>query len=307
MYASGQLFTEGSRAYVGGISGQSDYSNSFSDVHVNASLTEQVSGESFVGGLVGRVDSDLNFFTRVSFQGNIVSNYNYVGGIVGYSSYFITVNQAASNATIQASSSAGGLFGYVQKGNFNGLLFSGSLSAPSNSSYVGGIFGNTSTIQVQNAMFNGTLVGGWYVGGIVGYSHNSLFKSVVAQGTINGTSEVGGLIGLSDSNTLSYSYSNMTFVGTNPQGNYGALIGNAQGNNATKLIETFAHSSMSLVANGFNNIHHDSTYYQLSGSRTLQDILSIIKPIWENEGWVVVDGVLPTLVLETALLELLDA
>ncbi|MHC4641523.1 MAG: GLUG motif-containing protein [Planctomycetota bacterium] len=149
-----------------------------------------VSGELFVGGLVGII-----FGGRISncyFTGS-VNGVNYVGGLVGD-------NNSGSVTNCYSTGDVNGTGGYI--GGLVGGIYQGSVSNCYSACYVsgiddvGGLVGN-SVGSIVNCYSTGDVIGtGDYdhVGGLVGF-HDGVLSNCYSTGDVSGDDYVGGLVG----------------------------------------------------------------------------------------------------------------
>ncbi len=188
-----------SSSYAGGLIGRSASSKTIE----NCKAESNVSGYSFVGGLVGSSDESIyNCSARGESTDNnddtpplisaVLSN---AGGLVGYFSgesirySFAAVDVVASR---DGASAFGGFAGYCTSsgGDIQQCYSSGSVQANSNvGGFIGTIYGRDvyycySTSNVTADTLAGGFVGGYYGGNVV---YNSSYGKVTATGAINDT------------------------------------------------------------------------------------------------------------------------
>ena len=194
----------------------------------------QVSGNSFTGGIVGRLDSNLSANTLKNQSLEAFANIqectndglilctadtgHYFGGIIGYA--FDTVVQSSSSASGRAS----------------GFSYDKSRKELLKGYYVGGIVGYGAATVVSDCSTekNGYILGADYVGGIAGGMDGGLKESIQAQGisvTTNasyviGNNYVGGIVGENIQNTILKNCVNNGVVA-----GYGCYVGGIAGYN----------------------------------------------------------------------------
>ena len=134
-----------------------------------------------------------------------VSGNNYVGGLVGEN--YSIINNSYSSGSISGLSYVGGLVG----DNNSSIRNSYSSSAVSGLSYVGGLAGNNS-YYIYCTYATGATSGTTIVGGLVGENDGTI-NNTYATGTTTGTTNVGGLIGFSNG-IINSSYWNSTVKAT---------------------------------------------------------------------------------------------
>jgi hypothetical protein len=175
------------RNYTGGLFGRGGYITE--SYHVG-----NVRGSEFTGGLAGF----QNGVTKNSYsEGNVVSNNNYVGGLVGQHN------------------NTGSLLG-ILKSYVIGIV-------KGDSSYVGGLVGKAGG-SIDSCYYLGEYVSGLdYVGGLAGFAVN-VKNSFVTADSVNGRDNVGGFAGRA--NFTDSSYSTAKVKGGD---NVGGLIGSSYG------------------------------------------------------------------------------
>lgn len=148
------------------------------NLNVNATISQTQTGgyNGIVGAIVGRQEGGL--VDSCSATGEITSNYNNIGGIVGRNngSVYSTVSNCSSSVNITSSKAGsnniGGIIGnFYTAGTVTNCSASGNIYAPEGTgTYVGGIVGNTTgTTSVTGCGFTGHVQGSGYVGMVVGY------------------------------------------------------------------------------------------------------------------------------------------
>lgn len=103
----------------------------------NNNLSSAVNGTSYVGGLVGYTNKNTD---NCNVEGSIVNTGDYVGGLIGYT--IANVTNSKSTASVQGTSNAGGLIGYV---------------------YI-----NNNNLNIENSEATGNVQGTTNVGGLIG-------------------------------------------------------------------------------------------------------------------------------------------
>ena len=192
--------------------------------HTISNLTIAASTKDFVGlfGYVGYGGQIFNLGVgNVTMTGD-----EYVGGLVGRNEGSLTFCSATGSVAIEGSAVryVGGLVGYNNSGTLTSCSASGSVNRVSDYSYaVGGLVGgNDGTLIACSA--SGSVTGGYYVGGLVGYNSSGTLTSCSATGSVSGDSmSVGGLVGEDYSGTLTSCYA----TGSVSAGGYyaGGLVG----------------------------------------------------------------------------------
>ena len=187
-------------------------------------------GFRYVGVLVGFTHLS-NIASSSVQQGEINTNADNVGTLVGYG-FGITVSSSyVAETIISGGENVGGLVG-----NGVGATITSSYVAETNVSggeNVGGLVGNGVGATITSSYVAETNVSGdENVGGLIGTLTDSMvLSSYVLQATVNGTAKAGGFVGLisgSGSDNISASYVANTSItrSSGSEDTFGALIGN---------------------------------------------------------------------------------
>lgn len=237
---SANITASGTR--VGGVLGYytSNGGNSSNTVGYikNSSVSGEVTGTSYVGGIVGQADGTL--LDNNEYLSDTLSGESYVGGIAGRISGSQLINNTVSDAQVSATdSNSGGIAGYagatlVQQNTFTGTGIDGA-------SDTGGIIGHavSSTIDDNSVVISedeSIAASGGYVGGIVGYLDNSdATYNTISGGTITVGSVynyIGGIIGYAASSDIDYNtVTKMSHI--IGKGYIGGIVGGTSNTNIT--------------------------------------------------------------------------
>jgi hypothetical protein len=174
------------KSYVGGLVGYN--SGTISDSSATGSVTG--SGD-HTGGLVGSNEGSISD----SSAAGVVIGVNYVGGLVGYNTGALAGDLShTGDVTVSGVNYVGGLLGY-NSADLNGsnatITATGTVSG---ANFVGGLVGQQDGGTISGVRVNNNVHGGNYVGGLVGLSRGSIVDSS-ASGTVDGDQHVGGLAG----------------------------------------------------------------------------------------------------------------
>ncbi|HEY9033773.1 MAG TPA: GLUG motif-containing protein, partial [Pseudomonadales bacterium] len=205
--------------YVGILAGGSD---PFFDGFTlsNAYATGDVSGNQYLGGLVGvNAGAINNTYARATVTGG-ASSYA-VGGLAGRAAM---INDAYATGNVTGSGAVGGLAGLaITTGN---AYATGNVSGMGGADGVGGLIGIAGT--VSNAYATGNVTSSnWSTGGLVGYCTSGTISNAYATGDVSGTNNVGGLVGTSTSTmAISNVYATGSVSGTS---GVGGLAGDIAG------------------------------------------------------------------------------
>jgi len=130
----------------------------------------QISGQSYVGALVGYVSSGDISYSYVE-GGSVTGSGDYVGGLAGVlaAGSASQIGNSYSSATVSGVNGVGGLVGF-----------------------------NRGTGIISDSYATGAVSGNVAVGGLVGVNRNIITRSY-SIGAVSGSSQVGGLVGLNSS------------------------------------------------------------------------------------------------------------
>lgn len=189
--------------------------------------------------------------------------YTYVGGLAGQIlSYSLIENVHVSgdltmNNVTTGNSITGLLAGHIEYTRANNVSTQGSVESKN---YVGGLFGQASYSNIQNAytnvQFKSTNYG--YAGGLVGYLYSSTLQDAYSKGTmnaINNSTEGAG-----------------SLVGYNPESNISNVFGQVKTINGTSL--TVVHSISRYPVNAFD-----------INSSNKAEVLATMKSVWDQDVW----------------------
>ena len=169
----------------------------------NCYATGTVSGDSDIGGLVGR---NADGSVSSSYAMGTVSGDNDVGGLIGNNGAL--VSNCYATGTVSGDSDVGGLVGLnmggLHEGSMSNCYATGTVSGDSD---VGGLVGLNGG-SMSNCYATGNVTGDSYVGGLVGLNVGSM-SNCNTTGNVTGDSNVGGLVGFNDDGRVSNSHYNI--------------------------------------------------------------------------------------------------
>ncbi len=167
----------------------------------NLKLTDvAIIGDRSTGGLVGEL-ANSSTIKNVSVSG-VITGDTYVGGLIGitYSS-LVTISNSSTSATVSGKSYIGGLIGYsyasIASSYASGDIIGSSI-------YAGGLVGNNYG-SINKSYATAGVTGNNSSGGLVGYNHGPIENSF-ATGNVFSKFYAGGFVGTNDS-TIVNSYS----------------------------------------------------------------------------------------------------
>ena len=187
--------------YVGGIIGYIDQSISIENKNLNVK-NSGVEGNNYVGGLIGRCESDL---ANASFKLGIVKGNSNVGGIIGgcngsdtWTITYLTIENSEVHGNGQ---NIGGIYGYLKVATRyftvkNTKIFGETV----NSNGVGGVVGYMKDFSIYDSLIldSDVISKGSYVGGVageIGDSGDTIYNNYIKNIKIEGYSDVGGICG----------------------------------------------------------------------------------------------------------------
>ena len=215
--------------------------------------TGSVTGAYGAGGLVG-----VNWYGGTisqSYATGVVSGNAYVGGLVG-DNYNGTINQSFATGAVTGAYSVGGLVGINNNGTITQSYATGYVTGGAYGA--GGLVGVNGNGIISQSFATGAVSGNVHVGGLVGNNYNGTINQSFATGAVSGNYYVGGLVGVNDNGIISQSYatgavSGNAYVGGLVGDNYNGTINQSFATGAV----TGAYSVGGLVGvNVYGTIHH---------------------------------------------------
>lgn len=169
-----------------------DYIGLFGHVYdhgeiVNLSVSGSVTGNNYVGGIIGHVGgspaTNSTFRLGNCTYSGIVTGNERVGGISGSVGYCLLAN-LSSAGSVTGNETVGGVVG--QNGNGATLICCTNSSSVTGNEKVGGIVGYNDNITV-NCSNSGNVSGTSYIGGITGYNYTASIANCSNSGNVSGT------------------------------------------------------------------------------------------------------------------------
>ena len=181
---------------VGAFVGYAYNNSTVNNVTVTVTGNSGVTGASWIGGLVGRIE--YSTISNSSYKGNLNSTTTDVGGIAGYASAS-TISGCNTQFTLSGVTSVGGIVGNLIGSTIQNTIATGNITA--SSSNAGGIVAyGTGTSTITGSKHTGDIRGTLYVGGVVGriYSGSITLNKSHSKGKITNTGNyTGGVVGYS--------------------------------------------------------------------------------------------------------------
>lgn len=161
---------------------------------VNCKNTATVTGDNYMGGLIGWIDNTNKAANTISIEscsneGTVTGKNLYVAGLVGYLSYANLV-KCSNTGSVKSSVFVGGLAGHSYMGTILDCTNSGDITA----TYTAG---NFYYYKIVNKKYK------WYVdnrggaAGIAAFAQNMTIKRCSNSGKIEGKNKIGGIAGAS--------------------------------------------------------------------------------------------------------------
>ena len=183
-----------------------------------------VSNDNFVGGLVGYTSGGTisnSYVTGVVKDIGSGDFGNSVGGLVGYTSGGTISNSYATAAVVVSNGEAGGLVGTNGSGAISNSYATGAITGTDS---VGGLVGSNGG-TISDSYATGIVTGsGDSVGGLAGANEGTISNSYTIRNDTGGCSAAGGLVG-SNGGTISNSYATGNVTGIGGDGVVGGLVG----------------------------------------------------------------------------------
>ena len=174
----------------------------------NLSVSGSVSGNNYVGGVVG---DNRGSVEDCDFTGSVTSTVDYVGGVVGYNggtvkNCYNTGNISGNISGNTSGNQVGGIVGQNFGGTVENCYNTGNISGDISIDISGGVVGWNDSGTVKNCYNTGN-IGGNTSGGVVGYNHSGgSVTNSYNTGAVSGDEEVGGVVGWNDSGTVKNCY-----------------------------------------------------------------------------------------------------
>jgi len=272
-YATGKV--TGTGYYIGGLVG--DNYGAITNSYASASVT----GDTFVGGLVGYNDNEEGraTITNSYATGSVTGDYM-VGGLAGYSDGTIT-NSYATGSVAGTGNEVGGLVG----GNSGTITNSYATGSVTGSDNVGGFVGSNFTGAISNSYATGNVKGtGDNIGGLVGENDGytsdirdaSTITNSYATGSVKGGSSVGGLVGYNGNGVITDSYwnSDINTIGIGSYSNVGDTSGatgltSAQMQDAANFVGFNFTSTPGASGNNWVIVNGDGSLYVRSDPESI--------------------------------------
>ncbi len=255
----------------------------------NSMVDGTISGNWNIGGLVGE-STDKSIIQNSNANVNAHCNNRNAGGLVGTHILGSIVRDSYAVGTVTGGGSLGGLVGEHYNCSINSCYATGNISG---GDLLGGLVGNNSGgSSITNSYATGTVLGYSKVGGLVGWSiGNSAIVNSFAIGLVQGNELSGGLLGVQDASShTSYSYWDVNTSG---------LYSSADGEGKTTTAMSYPYDSDTYIGWNFIEIwDNDTTFYvnngypflrwqQIPAKPTFQLALSVYP---ENSGTVTGEG-----------------
>lgn len=209
----------------------------------NTSVSGQVRGRDYVGGLVGGGLSDQVAISKSSSAAELNGQTN-VGGLVG-SLFSGGIADSHSTSNVQGWDNIGGLVGYshalIERSYSIGRISLGQNSAGA----AGGLVGVINNGGISDSYFRGQVSGPGFTGGLIGYNYQGATAYSYVAGSVSKQSTVSGPIAGSSYDSLSFSL----FWDTQVTGHSTSTIGTGLPSARMKERASFSHWDFTRVWN----------------------------------------------------------
>src|SRR3989338_7568352 len=202
--------------------------------------------------------------SNVSLDDAYIRGNYYVGGLVGYSYNYATVDNAYFSGQVVGSNHVGGLVGYSKSGTIDNSYATGDVNS-TGGDYTGGLVGRDQNTDINNSYANGTITSqANYVGGLVGYNYQAKIDNSYSTGSVKGNGKVGGLVGYNNYGTIDNSYAtgNVNASGGN---NAGGLVGL---NKDSTINKSYANGTVSSPVNRVGGLVGQNSQSSISHSNS---------------------------------------
>ncbi len=161
---------------------------------INLNVTDAVvTGYQNVGGIVGY--SKGAGIEDCYFEGTVTGNFNSVGSVVGWADGETVVNQCHTSGTVTGKQRTGGIAGYCSANTVISKSYSD--VAVTGTTNVGGLVGTLAGSNLVGSFFLGSVTADNRLGGAVGYSTFGLIRGVYTIPTITSSgANKGGAVGV---------------------------------------------------------------------------------------------------------------
>ncbi len=229
-------------SFVGGLVGSNDYSGTITKCY----STGSISGDSYIGGLVA-----WNYgIIRECYASRSVISKDYVGGLVGMNDAGL-ISNCYSTGSVSGDSYVGGLVGFSWYSIVSDCCSTGFVSG---NQVVGGLVGKNEDSLISNCHSSGWVIGKDSVGGLVAWNCGDILKSY-STGSVSGDFDVGGLVGYSYYNIVRDCYSTGSVSGVQA---VGGLVGGDERHYAISNCYSTSSVSGDLDVGGLVGVNHYS-------------------------------------------------
>ena len=148
-----------------------------SGLYTQAGSTDDYSNQGLFGYIEGQSGTSKAVIENVGIIDSYVQGYSYVGGVVGrVNSYYSTITNCYNTGNITGSGSyVGGVVGSGSYSTIENCYNTGSISSEYSS--VGGVVGDAYNTTIENCYNTGTVTGSNQVGGVAGYANRSTIEN----------------------------------------------------------------------------------------------------------------------------------
>lgn len=246
--------------FVGGLSG-----DMFNAEIKNVVVSGNIKGRQQVGGVVGALTEGGSLISTES-SANVSGEY-FIGGLAGEidskieeGGRQIIINNSLTSGKIEGNDKFGGLIGASKEVRVEKSQSNATVLGNSDSWYVGGLIGQSYHNQIIESKFNGKVTGDTAIGGLIGSDGENYkgstngerdFTEVIGssvEANISGRSRIGGLVGESTFTRISNSHSTGNVTdGSNGGMDVGTTIGGLIGASTKSTIKDSYSKSRNVI------------------------------------------------------------
>jgi len=177
------------QTYIGGLVGVSSQNIS------QSYAMGDVSGTDYVGGLIGMINGEISINSAYA-SGDVTATGDGIGGLVGASLDYVTIENTISFGNVLGVNGVGGLIGDLY-GSINNSSALGDVSGVGSIGGLAGRMAEGSSSIISYSSAHGAVSGsGDIIGGLVGFMHvTNLIEHSYSTGQVSGREDVGGLVG----------------------------------------------------------------------------------------------------------------
>ena len=205
----------------------------------NLTFTGDVSGDSYVGGLIGNLQN-LGEVRNVHTTGDVTAAYDVAGGLIGYIRGYdrsiIDGSSATGDVLVVGGPTAGGLIGEANYATVTDSYATGSATATGDA-YAGGLIATANSVTVDRSFATGNVSADAEAAGFIGYLSYGEVTDSYSLGDVTytrsyiGYGGVAGFVGYMYESSVDNSYSIGSVTGDPRVYENGGFVANLDGTN----------------------------------------------------------------------------